>query len=80
MYVPEELLAAVQTWCDDIIKIFVTDEPTSFAALGMSALLDSLSSKSAILQLRQLPIFEGNGARGSAGRWDAVNIFVRTHR
>ncbi|GAB1317147.1 hypothetical protein MFIFM68171_07357 [Madurella fahalii] len=79
MCVPDQLIAAGRTWCDDVIKILVTDEPTSFAALGMDTLLESLSSKSAVPCLRQLPIFDDGVARGTAGRWDAVNIRVRTH-
>jgi len=79
MCVPAQLIAAGRTWCDDVIKIMVTDEPTSFAALSMDTLLGSLSSKSAAPCLRQLPIFDEGVARGTAGRWDAVNIRVRTH-
>ncbi|KAK3353717.1 caspase domain-containing protein [Lasiosphaeria hispida] len=84
--VPQQLLATGRTWCDDTIKIFITDEPTSFAVLAMDTLSDALSSKSALADLLQLAIFDGWGeagdgralTRGSAGRWATVNIRVRT--
>lgn len=82
MRVPNESIDMGKKSCHDIIKIFVTDEPTSFDILVMNALSATSSSNAGQENLTQLPIFHsefGSGAtRSDAGDWAVVNIHIHT--
>ena len=82
MSVPDELIDAGKKSCNDIIKIFVTDTPTSFDILVMDTLPAASSSKAGQEDLSQLPIFDsefGSGAtRSDIGDWAVVDIKIHT--
>jgi hypothetical protein len=82
MSIPKQLRDAGTNVCEDIIKIFVTEGPTSFALLDMAKLSDVSSLKSGVEDLRALSILNANSddsaGRGRAENWVAVNIHIRT--
>jgi hypothetical protein len=78
MSVPDELVGAGKKSCSDTIKIFVTEEPTSFAMLEMEKLSNDSASKSARVDLWQHPIFEQDMTRSAVGDWTVLDIHIRT--
>lgn len=79
MSIPVALIKVGKRSCNDIIKIFITDEPTSFTNLTMQG-LQNASSKSALEDLKQLPVLDAGAwtKRGPAGDWATLNIQVCT--
>jgi hypothetical protein len=78
MSVPDELVGAGKKSCIDMIKIFVTEEPTSFAILEMEKLSTDSASKSATADLWQLPIFAPDVSRSLVGDWTVLDIRILT--
>jgi hypothetical protein len=68
MTVPEEMIQHGQFWCEDILKIFITSQPTSFSGI----LMPSLWTRSPQKEQKEVII-------ETQGDWIARNIRIRTH-
>ena len=86
-----KLLARGQSYCDDIVKVFVTERPTSFEPLEMGQLpdtidsLDSLPTRGTQLALSQFLMKLSEPLRGSSHEildefWTCRDIIVRTRQ
>ncbi|OTA96296.1 hypothetical protein M434DRAFT_67721, partial [Hypoxylon sp. CO27-5] len=69
--IPPGMLEKGYRHCEDIIKIFVTSQPTSFDILELSK-IGSESSK------KKLTIRAGNGDTSCSSDWCALNFYIRT--
>ncbi|OTA55323.1 putative caspase [Hypoxylon sp. EC38] len=69
--IPPGMLEKGYRHCEDIIKIFVTSQPTSFDILELSK-IGSESSK------KKLTSRAGNGDTSCSSDWCALNFYIRT--
>ncbi|PYH47506.1 caspase family protein [Aspergillus saccharolyticus JOP 1030-1] len=81
MYVPEHLRK--QGYCEDIVKIIVTNKPTSFSPFLLSKITEA-SHRGAAHGLSKLlarlnPAQRSNTGEGDDPEFSMVNIIIRTH-